>query len=203
MQLIITRHGHTPWNDFLLMQGRSDNNLSKKGEEQARKLAKRLSKEKIDIIYSSPLKRALNTAKIIKKLLPGAELIIENDLVEMNFGVVDGMSREEILAHKEHGPMWRKRERERYTFVIPKGESWEQVHVRTKKFLKRIIQANRDALVISHGVVSKALLLELTKDNFTKIADMNYKNTGVSKFIIDGGKVKIVELNCDKHLREE
>ena len=67
MKLIITRHGETIENAKRICQGHLGGNLSKKGKLQAKKLAERLKNEKLDVIYSSDLKRTKDTTKEIKK----------------------------------------------------------------------------------------------------------------------------------------
>ncbi len=66
MKLILIRHGETEWNKQRRIQGcRSDTRLSPKGLAEADRLAAALRKERIDAIYSSPMKRASETAQII------------------------------------------------------------------------------------------------------------------------------------------
>ena len=68
MQLILVRHGETPWNKEGRIQGTSDIELSDTGIEQARKLALSLKDSKIEAIHASPLKRAYRTEEITKSL---------------------------------------------------------------------------------------------------------------------------------------
>ena len=100
LKLIIVRHGVTEWNKEGRLQGKKDIPLSKEGEEQADKLAKRLKDEKIDKIYASPLKRACKTAEIINKYhkLP---INIEDGLREISYGIFDGISKEEREKDEE------------------------------------------------------------------------------------------------------
>jgi broad specificity phosphatase PhoE len=70
MRLILTRHGETEENKLGIVQGHMQGTLSKEGIHQAEKLAERLRKEKIDAIFSSDLKRAVDTSKIILSYHP-------------------------------------------------------------------------------------------------------------------------------------
>ena len=67
MRIYVTRHGQTEWNALGKLQGRKDIELNEVGREQAVKVRNKLKNEKIDIIISSTLKRAKETAKIINK----------------------------------------------------------------------------------------------------------------------------------------
>jgi broad specificity phosphatase PhoE len=88
--LYIIRHGKTEQNAKMLMQGRSDHPLNETGFEQAREAAGRFADMgvSIDKVYSSPLVRALQTAETIA---PGAETVIDERLIEMDYGPYEGM----------------------------------------------------------------------------------------------------------------
>jgi len=202
MQLIITRHGHTPWNDGALFQGSTDNDLSKLGKEQAKKLAKRLSGEKFEVIYSSPLKRALNTAKEIQKLSPHAKLIIDDNLKELDFGIAEGLNEKKAFEHKEISPIWKEREKDKFNFVIPKGESYHMVRARVKKVLKKIVVDGKDTLVVCHGITSKMFFMELLGKRFEEVDKLRYHNTAITKIRINGNKIELLEFNSAKHLEE-
>ena len=74
MRLILTRHGETEDNVKEILQGQAGGKLTAKGIEQAKKLALRLKKEKIDKIYVSDLKRAVDTAKELHAYLKAEKL---------------------------------------------------------------------------------------------------------------------------------
>ncbi len=202
MQLIITRHGHTPWNDGFLYQGSTDNELSALGREQAKKLAKRLSREKFEVIYSSTLRRALDTTKEIQKLSPHAKIITDDNLKEFDFGVAEGLNYEKALAHKELGPIWVERQKDKYNFVVPKGESYHIVRERVKKVLKKIFAEGKDTLIVTHGITSKMIFMELLGKKFEEVDTMIYRNTAITKLKIDGQKVEVLEFNDVNHLSE-
>ena len=69
MKVFVTRHGQTEWNALGKLQGRQDIELNKVGIEQAIMTSKKIKNENIDIIITSPLKRARETANIINKKL--------------------------------------------------------------------------------------------------------------------------------------
>ena len=91
MNLILLRHGETVWNAAHKLQGMRDVSLSEKGMEDAWQLHDSLIKYGVTFekVYSSPLSRAKKTAKIITGK-PSSEIIIDEDIREMSFGVNEG-----------------------------------------------------------------------------------------------------------------
>ncbi len=90
MKLLITRHGETKENVKGIVQGHLHGNLTEKGIHQAEKLALRLKNEKIDHIYSSDLRRAADTAKLIAKYHPDTPLEFVKELREKTKVVFKG-----------------------------------------------------------------------------------------------------------------
>lgn len=96
MNLYVVRHGETEYNKKGIFQGHIDVPLNNKGKEQALEIAKTVDKIDIDIIISSPLKRALQTAEEIanrKKL----NVIIDKQFIERSFGKMEGKKPTENL----------------------------------------------------------------------------------------------------------
>jgi len=92
--LYLIRHGITEWNIKKKYCGRINVPLSNQGKRQAAKLAKRLTSVEFDIIYSSNKKRAIQTAGIVFK---NKQIIRVKELQEVNFGVMEGLTYEQIL----------------------------------------------------------------------------------------------------------
>ncbi len=86
MKIILTRHGRTVENDVGILQGHLPGTLNESGLSQARKLAERLSGERIDRAFSSDLARAADTAKAIMAFHPGAPLEFTQELRESSLG---------------------------------------------------------------------------------------------------------------------
>ena len=86
----IIRHGKTEMNAKMLMQGRSNHPLNETGFAQAEEAAERFAEMgvKIDKVYTSPLIRAVQTAE---KIAPDAEVIVDDRLIEMDYGPYEGM----------------------------------------------------------------------------------------------------------------
>jgi len=92
----IFRHGQTEWNRLAKVQGQTDIPLNDEGREEALVLKEFFKKVKVDIVYSSDLKRAFSTAKISfdeNKI----SIIKAPELREVHCGEVEGMAREDVL----------------------------------------------------------------------------------------------------------
>ena len=95
MKIFVTRHGQTEWNALGKIQGRKDIELNEIGREQAEMTRKKLMNEKIDLIISSSLKRAKETAEIINKEF-NVEILEDKRLVERGFGDFEGITKLEL-----------------------------------------------------------------------------------------------------------
>lgn len=89
MKIYLIRHGETEWNLESRIQGREDIPLSPEGRRQSERCARGFSEVRLAAVLSSPLSRALDTARLLSGI-SGAELIVEPDLTERDFGSVSG-----------------------------------------------------------------------------------------------------------------
>jgi broad specificity phosphatase PhoE len=96
MQLFLVRHGQDLDNSRSLVNGRRDTGLTESGRKQALILAQSLRSKEIDLIYSSPLQRARETAAIISQELAIAEVHVEDGLIEREYGILTGRPTSEI-----------------------------------------------------------------------------------------------------------
>lgn len=137
--IYIIRHGETNSNIRHACVGRKDVPLNEKGIEQAEQLADRLKTVSFDTVYSSPLCRAVDTIEPVMK--KGKRLIMNYDLIERDFGDWDDMTFAEI---KESDPVGYAEWKSKWTdFVIPNGESAEQVQRRANKIINKIINEHK------------------------------------------------------------
>ncbi len=199
MKLIITRHGETIENKKLILQGHLGGTLSKEGIEQAKRVAERLKKEKIDAIYSSDLARAADTAKEIGKFHPKIRINFVKELRERDIGEFQGKTKEEVDWDEIKSGKFN------VTNVQPKkGESLESLYQRASRFVDKIIHQhpNDTVLFVGHNVIVKAIILVITRQNVEKIFKMDsLKNTSITIYEIDEDKNHKIHLfNCIKHL---
>ena len=158
MRLLLIRHGETPWNRQRRVQGcRSDTELGQRGREQAEKIALVLRKQRVDAIYSSPLKRAVDTAKAIAQAC-GLEVKVASELREIDAGELEGLSQEELRKrYKEFWKEWRESDP---SFPLPGGESLEEVQRRAWGEIERIIERHPEetVAVIGHLLANLAII---------------------------------------------
>ena len=135
-RLILCRHGETDWNVEGRYQGQADPPLNATGVVQARELAVQLREIGLDIAYSSPLLRAVQTAQIVaeQQSLP---LLIEPRLMEIHQGDWQGHLRSEISAW--YPDIFRRWQTEPWTVSPPGGESVAQVQERVNHALDDIL----------------------------------------------------------------
>ena len=157
MRLYLVRHGETDWNAARRYQGQSDVPLNHTGIQQARKIARRLSKEKIDAIYSSDLSRARETAEQIAQ---PHELKVTTDVRwrELSFGDWEGLTYPEIQAKApDELARW---ESDLAQYAPPHGETLTQLAGRVLSAFDelRTPHADQTVLIVSHGGPLQILL---------------------------------------------
>ena len=106
IKLVLVRHGLSSFNAKGLIQGRTDDSLlTDEGYEQAQKAGKALSKINFNKIYSSPLVRAAETAKTIKKTFNKEQnIVFDDNLLEVDLSEWSGLKIDEILGEKKPTP---------------------------------------------------------------------------------------------------
>jgi len=145
------RHAHTQYNAERRYAGSIDIPLSEAGIEDARQAAPKLAEIKFDMVITSTLKRSIQTAEL---LIGDSVTIIQNELCnERNFGVMEGMTWEEIQS-LEPPILMINVGNDLHTVNPKRGEPFEDVWERARKFRHLIFQAYAGAniLVVSHGV---------------------------------------------------
>lgn len=160
MKLILIRHGETEANSTDRYWGQADVALNALGLEQARRLAKRLKEEKIDVIYTSTLKRATVTADMMA-VGRGAEYYNEPKLNEIDFGEVEGLNFDEITAKfPKLASVWASNGTD---VVFPNGESYKSFSKRVSSFKDVLTKYDEDktVAVVGHGGPFRILICNL------------------------------------------
>lgn len=165
-RLVVARHGETLANVAMLVQGSGDDDLTEKGRQQAQALARRLADEFDDAValYSSPLGRALQTARPISAALNDLPVWSHLGLVEYDLGEWDGLPYT-ILRDEYH--LWERMQADP-NFAPPGGESPRGFAQRIYTAFEEIIRAHpgQTVIVVSHGgVISTALALLIENDD--------------------------------------
>ena len=159
-RLVLIRHGETDWNVEGRYQGQANPPLNARGRAQARRLAEELRGVGLDVLYSSPLRRALQTAQVIAETL-GLPLHIEPRLMEINQGDWEGCLRSEIAAR--YPDLFRRWETEPWEVTPPGGESLAQVQARVYAALDEILARHPRQCV---GLVTHRIPIALTKTRY-------------------------------------
>lgn len=174
MDLIIVRHGETEWNVMKKVQGQVDIPLNCKGIEQARNLKNDIKNFEPDVIISSPLLRARQTAEILCK---DKTIFYDYRIIERNFGEFEGLTIEEFNADD----FWSYEKNLKYK----KAENIQDFFERVYEFLKEIEikYKEKKILLIAHTGVIIAVESYFKgipqDDNFFKI---DFKNCKVFKY---------------------
>ncbi|PIC79000.1 histidine phosphatase family protein [Sporosarcina sp. P18a] len=149
------RHGVTAWNIEGRAQGSSNIPLDEEGIETAKKLALRLASEEWDVIFTSPMTRARQTADLLARQ-SGVEVVEDDRLRERSGGLIEGTTESE--RQQKWGPQWRE--------LDLQFETAESVVARGLEFVNEQIEKNRHQrlIVVSHGSFIKRIIVALMED---------------------------------------
>ena len=195
MKIYFIRHGETIWNKEKKIQGQSDIPLNEYGRELAEITAGAIKDIPFDIVYTSPLIRAKETAQILVK---NRNLEIHEDqrLVEMSFGEGEGESLPEIHAHPEmklhdfiHNPG---------NYTPPTGgETFEELYERCKTFIEEvIIPAEKNystMLLVGHGALIRGMIHCINNRPSKDFWIVTHKNCAVTIADCTDGTLTLLE----------
>lgn len=180
MEIYIVRHGQTDWNKDNIAQGTTDIPLNEEGIKQAYIVKEKLKDVLFTKCYSSPLSRALTTAKIITNL----PIIKDDRIIERSFGKLEGnrINYDQLVTHWDYK-----------LNASPFGEEKiKDVIARAHEFNEMIKNLSDEevVLIVSHGAFMKALHFDLVGfDENTNFLDFRINNCEVCKYSIKNNKV--------------
>jgi broad specificity phosphatase PhoE len=153
-EVLLVRHGETDDNAAARFQGRLDTPLNARGRAQSAALAEQVRGEGLRALYSSPLRRAHETARIVGAVL-GLEPILDERLVEADAGAWSGRMIADIVVDEQEGyARWRAADP---TFRFPGGESVAEQAQRIAAALADVAAGPLPALVVTHGGTIRAV----------------------------------------------
>lgn len=161
MNIYVLRHGETDYNIEGKFQGQVDIKMNNNGEKQTDKIAIELRKIDFDVIFSSPLSRAIDTAKKINN----EKIIIEKRIIERSFGNLEG----------KYGISDYEKNIEKYNI-----ETIEKLTQRVKNFLDEILEEYKDKkniLIVTHEGIAQVINSYFNKEDLKKF------RLGTGKFI--------------------
>ncbi|MGN0708983.1 MAG: histidine phosphatase family protein [Anaerovoracaceae bacterium] len=176
MRLYLARHGETDWNRLNKVMGRTDVPLNEKGLAQADALAGEIKEKNIplDVIYCSPLTRAVQTAGKAGAAA-GCPVITRKELIEMDFGIYEGVQRTD--------PDYQAAKHE-YFKRYPGGESFLDVAARAYTFLNDVVKncGFDNVMIVSHNGIARIIssyFIPMGNDDFT---DFTMGNCEIREF---------------------
>jgi probable phosphoglycerate mutase len=203
MNLLLVRHGETPWNREGRYQGRTDIPLSETGQAQVRALGDRLRTVPIQAAYASPLSRAKHTAEAI---LAGRSLPLTLDpgLVEISHGEWEGQLASDVeMSHAEMFGIWRTRPG-RTSPAGPGAETLGDVEARAWPVLERVCEQlgpDDTALIAAHDAVNRVLICRVLGLPLERI--WSFRQAPAALNVLSGpsiAELQIVRLNDAEHV---
>jgi 2,3-bisphosphoglycerate-dependent phosphoglycerate mutase len=175
MKLILARHGETEENAAGILMGHMPGKLTWRGVEQARRLGLALKNERIDVAYSSDLKRAVDTAKVVLTYHPKTPLVLTKELRERDCGAATGKKKDELAIPKGVSAA---------SFPFEGAETSKELRARAGEFLQGIAKKHPEetVLVISHNGFLKAIVTILEGKPLRAIEDVNIMGNCVPLF---------------------
>jgi len=199
-KLILARHGETAWNVERIFRGRTDVSLDEVGIKQAELLGKYLSNWKLEAIYSSPVKRALDTANIVARYQKIGIHVAEG-LIDFNYGEWQSLPEQEVkrlypaLLNEWHNNPQRVK--------MPGGESLEDVRKRAIEVVDDVLSKYQGSVVlVSHRVVIKVLICSLLGLDNSHFWNINLDVGGITIFDYVDGRFILTRHNDTSHLKE-
>ena len=174
--IYVVRHGETDWNKEDKVLGRTNIPLNERGVVQAYVLANKLKEKRIDVVLSSPLDRAVETAAIIAREI-GVPHKIEEVLIEQNFGIYEGMNRSDSEYQKAKRCFFMR---------YPEGESYLEVATRIYSFVMETESLYDNALIVTHGGICRIIcsyFKDMTNDEFVSFTQGNCEVVAYRRFI--------------------
>lgn len=202
-KILLVRHGETEWNKLGKFQGCKDISLSEEGIVQAQYVSKSINGN-FDYLFTSPLKRAVQTAGIIgaeRKIKP----IVINDIREINFGEWEGLTVKEIAGNfSKQFEIWKTDKTEG---PICGGElSIKNACTRAKNVITEVANKykGKKSVIVAHGGIIKAGLIGIFDWDMTMYHKMALGNTAISEIAFDSDMSPLLlRLNDTSHLPKD
>ena len=199
MELILVRHGETPFNRERKVQGITDIELNDTGLRQAHQLALSLKDHEIHQIYSSPLRRAYQTAEVISQF-HDVPIHRRSGLMEMDVGDFEGLSFQELRANeKDFLQRWIA---DPAMTKMPNGESIIELQERAWNAIGDIILEAENALVVSHNFTIAAILCKIKCVDLSQFRNFCVETASKTIVQFTNGVGEIGLFNDRSHLDE-
>jgi len=201
-RLIAIRHGETEWNVGTRLQGQMDVPLNPRGREQARRVGQALQHDAPQVLVSSDLSRARQTAEAVAAAT-GLPLQLDAGLRERHFGIWQGHTYQEVEAGwPEQSARWRRREPD---FGPEGGETLQQFFDRVVASATRLARAHagQTLVLVAHGGVLDCLYRAASRIALNAPRTWELPNTGVNRLLWTGEGFTLVGWGDVHHLDDE
>ncbi len=193
-KLILLRHLKSQWNKENRFTGWTDVPLCQEGIESAEETAKKIPDIKIDKVYTSPLKRNMDSVSLVLKKLGKEDLPVVADkaLDERNYGQLQGLNKDEIKKKygEEQVRLWRRS----WSVAPPQGESLKDVFERAVPFFKEHIEKDlereKNILVVASHNSLRAIIKYIEKISDEDIINVEVPYAGLIEYEYDKGVYK-------------
>ena len=204
-RIFLIRHAESEWNKVGKIQGHSDTDLSEKGRAHTESLARWLKRESIEVIYTSYLKRAKETARILNDEFK-VPVVEEEKLAEIGFGSWEGKTHSEINSlHNDACKRWLE---DPSKVFIPGAEELSKFRQRAGEVFEAIVKRDngKSVAIITHAGVIRSIIASVLKADFaTIVLALALTNTGVTliEYAEEPGTGCLIYLNNTSHLPDE
>ncbi|MBI2910476.1 MAG: histidine phosphatase family protein [Chloroflexi bacterium] len=199
LRLILVRHGETEWNRSERVQGSSDVELNERGRAQAEAVARALQSKAVAGVYSSPLKRALQTGRCVA-MTCGRPCEIEPGLVELNEGDLEGLTYDEMRSrYVDFMAQWR---RDASSVRLPGGEGLQDLQQRSWDCIARIAarHPDGDVVIVSHNFAITAIICKAIGLPLSHFRRLHLGVGSISVLALSDGRWVLESLNDTCHL---
>lgn len=199
MKLIMVRHGETRWNRENRVVGHIGIALNNNGRKQVELLAKKLENDSVSAIYSSPLRRARETAAAIARL-HRLKVMEDDAFKEIDAGEIEGLTFGEVM--ERYGIFFKDWMKGNSSLRMPGGESMNELEQRTWPAVERIVRENTDRAVIlvSHSLAILSIIvraLGMAPSNYRRLR-LSVASVSILKFEDHGAT--LAQFNDTCHL---
>ncbi|MEX2543426.1 MAG: histidine phosphatase family protein [Trueperaceae bacterium] len=195
-RLTLIRHALTDWNADGRLQGHLDCQLSSEGTSQARALAGRVGSSEVDLLYSSPLKRAYDTARLA---FPESAIVSDPRLMELDFGVFQGKTPEENRDHEA----WDWWHQDPFSRRVPEGESYRDLMERAVSWLEDLPEAPHIVALSHSGPIQMIIAHVMGVEHPLWRKRIFLRHTSLTRLLFRDDHVLIERVNDTRHLRTE
>jgi broad specificity phosphatase PhoE len=183
MSFYFVRHAEILSNRKKIYAGASDEGLTLEGQRQAEEAARKLARNNFEVIYSSPLRRAVQTAEIIAKH-HNRQVITEESFTEQRLGLWEGLSEEEIARdYEKEWQIWNKRPKE---LLLPGRETLHQLLDRVLFGIEQVRTKHPrgSIVVVTHVAIIRVVYLYLHNIDLNRYKSIAVENCSI--FLMEG-----------------